>query len=128
VVGRAQVPGVGRRRRVRQQVCRATGGPGSAVHARRQRLDLARYAAGSQKEAARCHRRASEEKMRSRKYWRLLRQNGSRKIAKRVLIDNLIFINNISLPIYYVSRVFVIGKWVGMYNIVQGCDFDALIK
>lgn len=56
VVGRAQVPGVGRRWRVRQQVRRATGGPGSAVHARRQRLDLARYAAGSQKEAARRHR------------------------------------------------------------------------
>jgi len=27
VVGRAQVPGVGGRRRVRQQVCRAAGGP-----------------------------------------------------------------------------------------------------
>jgi len=35
MVGCAQVPRVGRRRRIRQQVRRATGGPGSAVHARR---------------------------------------------------------------------------------------------
>jgi len=34
VVGRAQVPGVGGRRRVRQQVRGATGGPGRTVHAR----------------------------------------------------------------------------------------------
>jgi len=44
VVGRAKVSGVGGRRRVRQQVRRAEGGPRRAVHARRPRPDLARSA------------------------------------------------------------------------------------
>jgi len=56
MVGSAQVSGVGGRRRVRQQVRRAEGGPGRAVHARRPRPDLARFATGPQEEAARRHR------------------------------------------------------------------------
>jgi len=56
VVGRAQVAGVGGRRRVRQQVRRAAGGLGRAIHARRPRPDLARSATGPQEEAARRHR------------------------------------------------------------------------
>lgn len=106
VVGRAQVPGVGGRRRVRQQVRRAAGGPGSAVHARRQRPDIARPATGPQEEAARRHRRADEETLCSRKYWRLPGRDGSCKIAERVLVDN--FIKKITHN--YVSRVFVVGR------------------
>jgi len=90
VVGRAQVPGIGGRRRVRQQVRRAAGGPGRAVHARRPRPDLARSAAGPQEEAARRHRRAGKETLCSRKYWRLSGRDGSREIAERVLINNFI--------------------------------------
>lgn len=59
-VGRAQVPGVGGRERVRGQVRRATGGPGRAVHARRPGPDLAGSAAGPAQEAAERHRRAGE--------------------------------------------------------------------
>lgn len=46
VVGRAQVSGVGGRGRIREQVRRAAGGLGRAIHARRPRPDLARSAAG----------------------------------------------------------------------------------
>lgn len=59
-VGRAQVPGVGGRERVRGQVRRAAGGPGRAVHARRPGPDLARSAARSAQEAAERHRGAGE--------------------------------------------------------------------
>lgn len=68
VVGRAQVSGVSGRRRVRQQVRRAAGGPRSTVHARRPRFDLARSAAGPQEEAAWRHRRAGEETICPRKH------------------------------------------------------------
>jgi len=50
MVDGAQVLGVGRRRRIREQVRRAASGLGRVVHARRPGLDVARHAAGSQAE------------------------------------------------------------------------------
>lgn len=56
MVDGAQVLGVGRCRRIREQVCRAAGGLGRAVHAQRPGPDVARHAAGSQAKTVEGHR------------------------------------------------------------------------
>lgn len=57
MVGGTQVSGVGGRRRVREQIRRATGGLGRSVHAQRSGFDIARFAVGSQEETVESRRR-----------------------------------------------------------------------
>lgn len=63
MVDGAQVSGVGGRRRVREQIRRATGGLGRSVHAQRPGSDIARFAVGPQKETVES-RRGPERKTR----------------------------------------------------------------